>query len=153
VLVAHTDILFSHVATPEPSLQHVFHEFFTNNVYSLPQLQWHMHIWDLFAHCKREDRARELIDLHCECNPSCDFVAGTYRAEELKVPCSLPSPISPILTTCEFSLLPAQSTRRNFLVYLEGTLQARVFPQQKGLAFWLPKGRIFFKFFLGPVIQ
>jgi hypothetical protein len=143
MLVAHTDILFSDVATPEPSLQHVFHEFFTNNIYSLQQLQWHMHIWDLFAHCEREDRDRELIDLHCECNPPCDFFAGTYRAEELKVPCSLPSPICRLLTTCEFSLLPAQTTRRNFVVYLEGTLQGRVFPQQKGLAFRLIKGSVF----------
>jgi len=72
----------------------------------------------------------------------------TYRAEELKVPCSLPSPISPIFTTCEFSLLPAQSTRRNFVVYLEGTLQGRVLPQQKGLAFRLWKGPLFFKIYL-----
>jgi len=107
-----------------------------------------MHIWDLFAHCKREDRDREVIDLHCECNPPCDFVAGTYRAEELKVPCSLPSPICPLLTTCEFSLLPAQSTRRNFVVYLEGTLQGGVLPQQKGLAFRFSKGPLFFKIYL-----
>jgi hypothetical protein len=99
-----------------------------------------MHIWDLFAHCKREDRDTELIDSHCECIPPCDFVAGTYRAEELKVPCPLPS--APLLTTCEFSLLPAQTTR-NFVVFLEGTLQGRVFPQQKSLAFRLSKGPLF----------
>ncbi len=63
---------------------------------------WTSHSCAKIAHCKREIELENWSTFLVCCN----HVAGTYQAEEFKVPCPLQLWISPILSTCEFSLLP-----------------------------------------------